>query len=184
MSEFTKVYEDKMNGAINHLQHEFAAIRAGRANPSILDRVSVDYYGSPTPINQMAAVAVAEARILTITPWDPTLIHPIEHALLVSDIGINPTNDGRVIRLVFPAPTEERRRQLTKDVQKLGEDTKIAVRNVRREAMDKLKAMKKASEITEDDQKNLEEQMQKVTDKFIKLIDKECEQKNAEIMEI
>lgn len=184
MSEFTKVYEDKMDGAINHLQHEFAAIRAGRANPSILDRVSVDYYGAPTPINQMAAVAVAEARILTITPWDPTLIHPIEHALLASDIGINPTNDGRVIRLVFPAPTEERRRQLTKDVQKLGEETKIAVRNVRRDAMDKLKAMKKASEITEDDQKNLEEAMQKVTDKFIKLIDKECEKKNAEIMEI
>lgn len=184
MSEFTKAYEEKMNGAVAHLQREFASIRAGRANPSILDRVMVDYYGAPTPINQMAAVAVAEARILTITPWDPTLIHPIEHALLVSDIGINPTNDGRVIRLVFPAPTEERRRQLTKDVQKLGEETKVAVRNVRREAMDKLKAMKKNSEITEDDQKNLEEQMQKITDKFVKRIDEECSAKNAEIMEI
>ena len=184
MSEFTKAYEEKMNGAVHHLQREFGSIRAGRANPSILDRVMVDYYGAPTPINQMAAVAVAEARILTITPWDPTLIHPIEHALLVSDIGINPTNDGRVIRLVFPAPTEERRRQLTKDVQKLGEETKVAVRNVRREAMDKLKAMKKASEITEDDQKGMEEDMQKLTDKFIKMIDKECELKNQEIMEI
>ena len=169
MSEFTKPYEEKMDSALHHLDKELVAIRAGRANPAILDRVTVDYYGSPTPINQMAAVAVAEARILTITPWDPSLIHAIEHALLVSDIGINPTDDGRVIRLVFPAPTEERRRQLTKDVQKLGEETKVAVRNVRREAMDKLKAQKKNSEIT---------------DKFVKLIDKACEEKNKEIMEI
>ena len=142
MSTYTKPYEDKMNGAIHHLGKELAAIRAGRANPAILDRVAMDYYGTPTPINQVAAVAVAEARILTITPWDTSLIHPIEHALLVSDIGINPTNDGRVIRLVFPAPTEERRRQLTKDVQKLG------------------------------------------ADKFVKQIDKDCEAKNKEIMEI
>lgn len=184
MSSYTKPYEEKMNGAINHLAKELVAIRAGRANPAILDRIIVDYYGTPTPINQMAAVAVAEARILTITPWDSTLVHPIEHALLASDIGINPTNDGRVIRLVFPAPTEERRRQLTKDVQKLGEEAKIAVRNVRREAMDKFKALKKESEITEDDQKNLEEEMQKITDKFVKQIDKDCEAKNKEIMEI
>ncbi|HJA25299.1 MAG TPA: ribosome recycling factor [Candidatus Fournierella merdigallinarum] len=184
MSEFSKVYADKMEGALRHLDKELVAIRAGRANPAILDRITVDYYGSPTPINQMAAVAVAEARILTITPWDHTLIHPIEHALLVSDIGINPTNDGRVIRLVFPAPTEERRRQLTKEVQKLGEETKVAVRNVRREAMDKLKAQKKSSEITEDDQKQLEEEMQKLTDKYVKLIDKACEEKNKEIMEL
>ncbi|MBU3806082.1 MAG: ribosome recycling factor [Candidatus Fournierella pullistercoris] len=184
MSSYTTVYEEKMQGALGHLARELASIRAGRANPSILDKVMVDYYGAPTPINQMAAVAVAEARILTITPWDPTLIHPIEHALLVSDIGINPTNDGRVIRLVFPAPTEERRRQLTKDVQKLGEETKVAVRNVRREAMDKFKALKKNNEITEDDQKNLEEEMQKITDKFVKQVDKDCEAKNKEIMEI
>ena len=169
---------------MHHLGKELSAIRAGRANPAILDRVTVDYYGTPTPINQMAAVAVAEARILTITPWDPSLIHPIEHALLVSDIGINPTNDGRVIRLVFPSPTEERRRQLTKDVQKLGEEAKIAVRNVRREAIDKFKALKKTSEITEDDQKNLEEEIQKITDRFTKQIDKDCEVKNQEIMEI
>ena len=184
MSSYTKPYEEKMNGAINHLAKELVAIRAGRANPAILDRIMVDYYGTPTPINQMAAVAVAEARILTITPWDSTLVHPIEHALLASDIGINPTNDGRVIRLVFPAPTEERRRQLTKDVQKLGEEAKIAVRNVRREAMDKFKALKKESEITEDDQKNLEEEIQKITDEFVKQIDKDCEAKNKEIMEI
>ncbi len=184
MSEYTKIYEEKMTGAVHHLGKELSAIRAGRANPAILDRVTVDYYGTPTPINQMAAVAVAEARILTITPWDPSLIHPIEHALLVSDIGINPTNDGRVIRLVFPSPTEERRRQLTKDVQKLGEEAKIAVRNVRREAIDKFKALKKTSEITEDDQKNLEEEIQKITDRFTKQIDKDCEAKNQEIMEI
>ena len=184
MSTYTKPYEDKMNGAIHHLGKELAAIRAGRANPAILDRVAVDYYGTPTPINQVAAVAVAEARILTITPWDTSLIHPIEHALLVSDIGINPTNDGRVIRLVFPAPTEERRKQLAKDVQKMGEEAKVAVRNVRRDALDKFKAAKKAGEVTEDDLKKLEEQMQKATDKAVKEIDKVCEEKNREIMEI
>ena len=184
MSEFTKTYEGKMEGALRHLDKELAAIRAGRANPAILDRVTVDYYGSPTPINQVAAVAVAEARILTITPWDPSLIRTIEHALLVSDLGINPTHDGRVLRLVFPAPTEDRRRQLTKDVQKLGEETKVAMRNVRREAMDKLKAQKKSGEITEDDQKQYEEEMQKLTDKYVKQVDKACEEKNKEIMEI
>ena len=184
MNDIHKSYDEKMNKTIEVVKSDFASVRAGRANAAVLDKISVDYYGSPTPINQMAAVAVAEARILTITPWDHTLIHPIEHALLVSDIGINPTNDGRVIRLVFPAPTEERRRQLTKEVQKLGEETKVAVRNVRREAMDKLKAQKKSSEITEDDQKQLEEEMQKLTDKYVKLIDKACEEKNKEIMEL
>ena len=179
-----KVYEQKMQKSIDSVAADFAAVRAGRANAGVLDRIMVDYYGSPTPINQMAAVAVAEARILTITPWDASLIHAIEHALLVSDIGINPTDDGRVIRLVFPAPTEERRRQLTKDVQKLGEETKVAMRNVRRDAMDKLKAQKKNSEITEDDQKHYEEEMQKITDKYVKLVDKACEEKNKEIMEI
>ena len=184
MSSNTKAFEEKMKSSVEHLNRDLAAVRAGRANPAILDRVAVDYYGSPTPINQVAAVAVAEARILTITPWDASLIHAIEHALLVSDIGINPTDDGRVIRLVFPAPTEERRRQLTKDVQKLGEETKVAVRNIRRDAMDKLKAQKKNSEITEDDQKHYEEEMQKITDKYVKLVDKACEEKNKEIMEI
>lgn len=184
MSVDTKVFETKMEGAVHHLQKELANIRAGRANPAILDRVSVDYYGAPTPIQQVAAVSVAEARVLTISPWDASLMGAIEKAIYASDIGITPTNDGRVMRLVFPAPTEERRKQLTKDVQKLGEEAKIAVRNVRRDAMDKFKAEKKAGTITEDEQKDLEEKFQKTTDKFIKEIDSVCEGKTKEIMEI
>ena len=174
MSSTTKPYEEKMSASVNHLVHELAAIRAGRANPAILDKVAVDYYGSPTPINQIAAVAVAEARILTITPWDRQMLKPISKALQTSDIGINPIDDGQVIRLVFPAPTEERRKQLTKEVQKQGEEAKVAVRNVRRAAMDKFKAMKKAGELTEDDQKKLEEETQKLTDKYVKQIDETC----------
>lgn len=184
MSADTKPYEDRMAGAVDHLQKELGGIRAGRANPSILDKVMVDYYGAPTPIQQLAAVSVAEARILTIQPWDPATLHAIEKAILTSDIGINPTNDGRVMRLVFPAPTEERRKELTKEVTKLAEEGKVAVRNVRRDALDKFKAQKKASEITEDDLKDLEEQMQKVTDKYVKLCDAAAEAKNKEIMEI
>ena len=184
MSAETKVYEDKMDGAIRHLTKELAAIRAGRANPAVLDKVTVDYYGTATPINQVAAIAVSEARILTITPWDASLMRPIEKAILTSDVGINPTNDGRVMRLVFPAPTEERRKQLVKDALHLGEEGKIAVRNIRRDAMDKFKSMKKAGDLTEDDQKDLEEKIQKVTDKFTKEIDKICEAKTKEIMEI
>ena len=147
MSSTTKPFEEKMNASVNHLVHELASIRAGRANPAILDKVTVDYYGSPTPIQQIAAVAVAEARILTISPWDRSMLNPID--------------DGQVIRLVFPAPTEERRKQLTKDVKKQGEEAKTAVRNIRRDAMDKFKAMKKAGEITEDDQKKLEDEKNK-----------------------
>ena len=184
MSEYTKIYEEKMTGAVHHLGKELSAIRAGRANPAILDRVTVDYYGTPTPINQMAAVAVAEARILTITPWDPSLIHPIEHALLVSDIGINPTNDGRVIRLVFPSPTEERRRQLTKDVQKLGEEAKIAVRNVRREAMDALKKMKNNKELSEDESKSCEQDVEKKIASCIEEIDKAVAAKEKELLTV
>ena len=150
----------------------------------MLDKVTVDYYGAPTPINQVAAVAVAEARVLTISPWDPSLMKLIEKAILSSDIGINPTNDGRVMRLVFPAPTEERRKQLVKEAMHMGEEAKVAVRNVRREAMDKFKSMKKAGDITEDDQKNLEEKMQKITDKATKEIDAICSAKQKEIMEI
>lgn len=184
MSSTTKPYEEKMNASVNHLIHELASIRAGRANPAILEKVTVDYYGSPTPIQQIAAVAVAEARILTISPWDRSMLKPISKAIQTSDIGINPIDDGHTIRLVFPAPTEERRKQLAKEVQKLGEETKVAVRNVRREAMDKFKAMKKAGDITEDDQKNLEEETQKLTDKFVKQIDSICEDKNKEVMEV
>ena len=176
--------EDRMDKALGALDRDFSRLRTGRASTGLVDNIKVDYYGTPTPINQIAAVSVAEARVLAISPWDASMMGAIERAILTSDIGINPTNDGRVMRLVFPAPTEERRRQLTKDVQKLGEETKVAVRNVRREAMDKFKSLKKNSEITEDDQKNLEEEMQKITDKFVKQIDKDCEAKNKEIMEI
>ena len=184
MSSTTKIYEEKMNNCVAHLDRELTSIRAGRAIPGILDKVMVDYYGSPTPVQQVASVAVSEARILTITPWDGTLIKAISKAIQTSDIGINPIDDGHTIRLVFPAPTEERRKQLTKDVQKQGEEAKVAVRNVRRDAMDKFKAQKKAGELTEDDQKNLEEEVQKLTDKFVKEIDATCARKNQEIMEV
>ena len=184
MSSTTKIYEEKMNSCVSHLDRELATIRAGRANPAILDRVMVDYYGSPTPVNQVASVAVAEARILNITPWDSKLVKAISKAIQTSDIGINPIDDGQIIRLVFPAPTEERRKQLTKDVKKQGEDAKTAVRNIRRDAMDKFKAMKKAGELTEDDQKKLEEETQKLTDKYVKMIDDTCADKNKEIMEV
>ena len=184
MNEKLQKYEEKMESALKHLNKELASIRAGRANPALLDKVTVDYYGTPTPINQIAAVSVAEARVLAISPWDTSLMGAIERAILTSDIGINPTNDGRVMRLVFPAPTEERRRQLVKDAMHLGEEAKVAVRNIRRDAIDKSKAMKKAGELTEDDLKNMETDVQKLTDKYTKEIDKICEAKNKEIMEI
>ncbi len=180
----TKNYEDRMSQAVKHLESEYASIRAGRANPSVLDKVTVDYYGAPTPINQMAAIAVSEARILTIQPWDRSTLASISKAIMASDVGITPTDDGSVIRLVFPAPTEERRKALVKEVSKLAEDSKVAVRNVRRDAMDKFKAAKKASEITEDDLKNLEDKIQKITDKFIKEIDAVAENKTKEVMEL
>ena len=184
MSSTTKIYEEKMNNCVSHLTRELGAIRAGRANPAVLDKLVVDYYGAPTPVNQVAAVAVAEARILTITPWDGKLVKAISKAIQQSDIGINPIDDGHTIRLVFPAPTEERRKQLAKDVQKLGEESKVAVRNVRRDAMDKFKAQKKASEITEDDLKIAEKDLQKLTDDYIKEIDKVAEKKEKELFEI
>ena len=184
MSSNTKAFEDKMKSAVEHLERELKTVRAGRANPGVLDKVTVDYYGSPTPIQQVASVAVSEARTLTITPWDRTLLRAISKAILASDVGINPIDDGQTIRLNFPAPTEERRKQLTKDVKKQGEDAKTAVRNIRRDAMDKFKAMKKAGELTEDDQKKLEEETQKLTDKYVKLIDDTCADKNKEIMEV
>lgn len=183
-SDLIQKYAEKMDKAVNHLNKELAAIRAGRANPSVLDKVVVDYYGTPTPINQVAAVSVTEARILTIAPWDPSLMKLIEKAILTSDIGINPTNDGKVMRLVFPSPNEERRKQLSKEVLKLGEEAKIAVRNVRRDAMDVTKTMKKNSEIAEDDQKTMEQDIQKVTDKKTKQIDELCAAKTKEIMEL
>ena len=181
MSAETKVFQDKMSHSIEHLSKELSSVRAGRANPAVLDKVTVDYYGAPTPINQVAAVSVAEARVLTISPWDATLMKAIEKAILSSDIGITPTNDGRVMRLVFPAPTEERRKQLVKEVLHMGEEAKIAVRNVRRDAMNSLKREEKDGDITEDEQRNLEKQVQKVTDDAAKKIDQLADEKRKEI---
>ena len=183
MSSNTKAFEDKMKNSVEHLNRDLAAVRAGRANPAVLDKVAVDYYGAPTPIQQLASV-VSEARTLTITPWDRTLLRAISKAILASDVGITPIDDGQTIRLNFPAPTEERRKQLAKEVSKLGEEAKVAVRNVRREAMDKAKAMKKAGELTEDTQKTMEEDVQKLTDKYIKNIDAAVEEKQKEIMSV
>ena len=184
MNEIFKVAEEKMNKSVNALLNEFAAIRAGRANPAILDRVTVEYYGTPTPVNQMAAVSVPDARTLMIQPWDKSTLKDIERAILVADIGINPQNDGTVIRLVFPPLTEERRKELGKSILKLGEDSKVAVRSIRRDAMDKLKDKKKKSEITEDDLKSGEKKMQDLTDKFCKEIDELAAKKQKEIMEL
>lgn len=184
MNEIFKVAEEKMNKSINALLNEFAAIRAGRANPAILDRVMVEYYGTPTPVNQMAAVSVPDARTLMIQPWDKSTLKDIERAILMSDIGINPQNDGSVIRLMFPPLTEERRRELGKNILKLGEESKVAIRSIRRDAMDKLKDLKKKSEITEDDLKSAEKKMQDLTDKFCKEIDDLAAKKQKEIMEL
>ena len=184
MKELFKTTEDKMQKTVQSLSTEYAAIRAGRANPAVLDKIRVDYYGVETPINQMAAVSVPDARTLAIQPWDKTTLRSIEKAIQVSDIGINPQNDGSVIRLVFPPLTEERRRDLAKNVQKLAEEFKVSVRNLRRDAIEKLKAMKKASEITEDDQANGEKKIQTLTDTYCKEIDEVAAAKEKEIMEI
>lgn len=184
MNERVKKAEEKMNKSIARLENEFASVRAGRANPAVLDKAMVDYYGAPTPINQMAAVSVAESRILMIQPWDISTLKLIEKAILTSDIGITPTNDGKVIRLVFPQPTEEKRKELCKEVKKLGEDTKVAIRSIRRDAIDDFKKMKKNSEISEDEQKDLENDVQKLTDKFCKNIDGLVADKEKEIMSL
>ena len=184
MSSNTKAFDEKMKSSVEHLNRELAAVRAGRANPAVLDKVSVDYYGAPTPIQQLASVAVSEARTLTITPWDLSLLRAISKAIMASDVGITPIDDGQTIHLNFPAPNEERRKQLAKEVSKLGEEAKVAVRNVRREAMDKAKAMKKTGELTEDTQKTMEEDVQKLTDKYIKNIDAAVEEKQKEIMSV
>ena len=176
--------EEKMGKTLNALKNEYSAMRAGRANTSVLDKIRVDYYGTPTPINQMAAVAVAEARILTIQPWDTSTLHTIEKAIQASDIGINPQNDGRIIRLVFPQITEERRKDLCKEAKKMAEDSKVSVRSTRRDCIDKVKKMEKASEITEDDLKNAEKKLQDITDKYIRDIEKLADEKEKDIMEI
>lgn len=184
MKEQLKITKEKMNKSLNSLNNEFAGIRAGRANPGVLEKVMVDYYGTPTPINQMAAVSVAEARILVVQPWDISTMKAIEKAIQVSDIGINPTNDGKVIRLVFPQLTEDRRKELCKNVKKFGEECKVTIRNIRRDSMEKFKAMKKNSEITEDDLKECEKKVQELTDKFCTDIDKAVSDKEKEIMSI
>ncbi len=185
--EMQQVYDnanERMQKTIRALNSEYDSIRAGRANASVLDKIHVDYYGVPTPINQMAAVSVAEARILTIQPWDVSTLHPIEKAIQTSDLGINPQNDGRVLRLVFPPLTEDRRKELVKTVSKTAEEAKVAIRSIRRDCIEKLKAMKKSSEITEDDLKDGENELQKITDKFTKEIDAISAKKEKEIMEI
>ena len=176
--------EEHMNKTVSVLQEDYAAVRVGRANPAILDKVMVDYYGAPTAINQLAAVSVSEARVLTIQPWDGSVLKAIEKAIQTSDIGINPQNDGKVIRLTFPQLTEERRKELAKEISKMAEESKIAVRNIRRDAMDKLKTMKKNSELTEDDLNKAEKKTQELTDRFCKEIDAIQTKKNKEIMEI
>lgn len=184
MNQVFSTTKEKMEKTISALKNEFGSIRAGRANAAILDKVLVDYYGVPTPINQMAAISVAEARILVIQPWDKTTLDPIYKAIQASDIGINPQNDGSVIRLMFPQLTEDRRKEIVKDIKKIAEDSKVAIRSIRRDSIDKLKKMEKASEITEDDLKNGEKKIQDITDEFIKKIDENGQAKEKEIMEI
>ncbi len=176
--------KEKMTKTVNALVHEYGTIRAGRANASVLDKVHVDYYGAPTPINQMAAISVSEARILTIQPWDASTLGKIEKAIQQSDVGINPQNDGKVIRLVFPPLTEDKRKEIAKGISKKAEESKVAIRSIRRDCIEKLKAMKKASEITEDDLKDGESELQKITDKFVKEIDEVAAKKQKEVMEI
>ena len=184
MQEKIKVYEEKMNKSYDALLSEFGSIRAGRANPHVLDKLRVDYYGSPTPLQQVANVSVPEPRMILIQPWEKKLIRDIEKAILTSDLGINPNNDGSSIRLIFPELTEERRKDLSKDVTKKGEGATVAVRNIRRDANDTIKKMEKAGEITEDDLKQGEEKIQKMTEKMIAKIDKAVEEKTKEIMTV
>lgn len=184
MNDTIKLYDEKMQKTINSLINEYGTIRAGRAHPAVLDRVTVDYYGTPTPIQQMAAVSVPEARILLIQPWDKSTLKDIEKAILTSELGLNPSNDGEVIRLSFPQPTAERRKELCKNIAKLSEDAKVAIRSIRRDANDKLKTLKKDNIITEDELKGLEKDVQNLTDKYCTEIDKICVVKEKEIMEI
>lgn len=177
-------FTDKMEKTIEVMQTNFAAVRAGRANAAVLDQIKLDYYGTPTPIHQIATIASPDPRTLTIQPWDTSTLKLIEKAIQSSDLGINPQNDGRIIRLIFPQLTEERRRELVKQIRKYGEESKVAVRNIRRDAMEKFKAQKKKSEITEDDLKNAEKDLQKITDDHIENIDKLVEKKEKELYEI
>lgn len=183
MDEKIKVYEEKMTKTLNNLGNDLAGIRAGRANPRVLDRLAVDYYGTPTPIQQVANVAVPEARMIQIQPWEKSMLKEIEKAINMSDIGINPTNDGSTIRLIFPELTEERRKELAKDVKKKGEAAKVAVRNIRRDGNEAFKKLK-GGEFSEDVIKDLEESLQKITDKYIAEVDKTVEAKTKEVMTV
>ena len=183
MHEKLKIYEEKMTKTLANLDGELAAIRAGRANPNVLNKIAVDYYGTPTPIQQVANVSVPEARMIQIQPWEKSMLKVIEKAIQVSDLGINPTNDGTTVRLVFPELTEERRKELVKDVKKKGEAAKVAVRNIRRDGNDMLKKLK-GSEISEDEIKDMEDELQKTTDRFIKEVDKAVEVKSKEVMTV
>ena len=178
------VYEEKMNKTISVFEENLSEIRAGRANPAILNKITVDYYGVPTPINQVAGISVPEARMILIQPWDMNLLKEIEKEILKSDIGINPNNDGKVIRLNFPELNEERRKEIVKDIRKLAEEAKVAIRSIRRDAMDEAKEMQKKSEITEDDLKNEENEIQKLTDKKVEEIDNMLASKEREVMSI
>ncbi len=179
-----KSLEEKMDKTISVFSEKLAEVRAGRANPAILNKVKIDYYGTQTPINQVAAISVPEARLIVIQPWDASVLKEIERAILASDIGINPNNDGKVIRLAFPELNEERRKELVKDIKKMGEEAKVAVRNVRREGIDLAKSMQKNGEMTEDELKNAENDIQKMTDKYIEEVDKVLEKKEKEIMSV
>lgn len=184
MLEQLKIYEQKMDKSLDVLQEEYASIRAGRANPHVLDKIKVDYYGTPTPLQQVGNITVPEARMIQIQPWEKSLLKGIEKAIQTSDIGINPTNDGNVIRLVFPELTEERRKELVKDIKKKGEAVKVAIRNIRRDANEAIKKLEKAGEISEDERDESEEKIQKVTDQKIEKIDHAVEVKSKEILTV
>ena len=184
VDEILETCKQDLQKVYSHQQNEYLVIRAGRANPHILDKVMVEYYGMPTPIVQMATVTVSEARILNISVWDASQIKNVEKAISMADIGITPTNDGKTIRLVFPMLTEERRKEIVKQVRKSGEDSKVAIRSIRRDAIELYKKQQKASEITEDDQKKAEDKLQKITDEYVKKIDEICAAKSSEILEI
>jgi len=184
MDERLQQYENKMNKSFANLEEEYATIRAGRANPHLLDKITVDYYGTQSTLQQVANVTVPEARVIQIQPWESSLIKAIEKAIMSSDLGITPSNDGKNIRLVFPELTEERRKELVKDVKKRGENTKVAIRNIRRDANDALKKLGKSNEVSEDEVKQLEDSVQKMTDKYVKDIDKAVEAKSKEILTV
>ena len=184
MDERLVAFEDKMQKSLHNLEEEYAGIRAGRANPHVLDKLRVDYYGTPSPIQSVANVSVPEPRIIQIQPWEASMVKEIEKAILVSDLGINPTNDGKVIRLVFPELTEDRRKEMVKDIKKKGEDAKVAIRNIRRDAIDTFKKLGKTEDISEDVIKDLEDNAQKLTDKYVAEIDKAIEVKSKEILTV